>query len=176
MGYDIYYRKPSEGDEGYFRFGAFSMGFYVQLMFDLGMAFEDDPWPEFPKLPDGLDFSAVSAVQYPEDNAKDLAALSKEDKAAATAYLAEIDKTLKAHAADTPGIPVHKFSTNDGWIVLPAEAEAAVRAWDGVCEKRGTEAMVAEITERLGGDRAEHWLRWVEYLRGAVQHDGFEVH
>lgn len=36
--------------------------------------------------------------------------------------------------------------------------------------------MVAEVTERLSGGRAEYWLKWIEYLWGSVECDGFEVH
>lgn len=135
MGYDPYYCKNAEGQGGYLRFGAFTMGFDVELMFDLGMAFQDGPPPRsFPNLPEGLSWEAVYAVKDPEDDPAVLAMLSDEGKPAATACLADVDKALKWHAQEghprhpCPRVPVQRRLDH------PAR-QGAVRVWDWLCEK-----------------------------------------
>ena len=72
-----------------------------------------------------------------------------------------VDAVLSWHGPEMPGIPAHKFWSNDGWIVTPAECQAAVR------------------TGRASPPPAEHagiWERWLDYLDRASHHEGFEVH
>lgn len=165
-----------EAEKSYFRIGAFSMGAYVDLMLRLGMAFADDPHPPFPKPEEcGTDWDAVDAVRYPESY-PDIT-FTDSRLVAALKFSEEVNRVLAWHGrADTPGIPEHKFSSNDGWIVLPAECEAAVRIWQKFAEDESEEKASAVVAESLGEGRMETWAAWIAYLAGAARHDGFEVH
>ena len=68
---------------------------------------------------------------------------------------------LAWHGPEIPGIPEHKFGTNDGWLVTPAECEAAVR----IGRQRSPPAQHADI-----------WADWLDYMDRARTHGGFEVH
>lgn len=74
-------------------------------------------------------------------------------------YEAERDVLLAAHRGECPGIPVHKLCSNDGWLVLPGEITAALAAND-------KHAPPADV---------EWWPEWIDWLRDAIDRDGFEV-
>lgn len=169
-------REVQAVENSYFRLNVFGMGRYRSLMETLGMAFEDDPHPPFPKAEDhGTNYDDVEAVDYPEDHAG--YEWTDERLRAALAYRDAVNAVLTFHGrADTPGIPLHKFGSNDGWIVLPVECEAAVRIWRDFVAKEGDEAAVNFVANSLGDSRSDYWLEWIKYLAGAVRHDGFEVH
>ena len=45
--------------------------------------------------------------------------------------LADIDAwRIASHGGDGPGIPVHKFCSNDGWVVTPLEVRSGVKYAD----------------------------------------------
>ena len=66
-------------------------------------------------------------------------------------------------------IPIMKLSSNDGWVVHPAEIRAAL----------ATNDVLRPITQEELGDPdwwdLERWERWLTFLRGAAEHGGFEV-
>jgi hypothetical protein len=163
-------------ENSYFRLNIFGMGRYRNLMESLGMAFEDDEHPPFPEIEDhGTNWEDVEAVEYPEDHAG--YEWTDERLRAALGYREAVNGVLAFHGkADTPGIPLHKFGSNDGWLVLPVECEAAVRIWRDFVAGEGDEAAVNFVANTLGEDRADYWLEWVKYLAGAARHEGFEVH
>lgn len=169
-------REMDAAENSYFRLNIFGMGRYRNLMETLGMAFEDDPHPPFPKVEDhGTNWDDVEAVDYPEDHAG--YEWTDERLRAALKYREAVNAVLVFHGkADTPGIPLHKFGSNDGWIVLPVECEAAVRIWRDFVAREGEESAVNFVSNALGEGRADYWAEWVKYLAGAVRHDGFEVH
>jgi hypothetical protein len=166
----------SDAEASYFRLNIHGMGRWRDLMERLGMAFEDDPHPPFPKIEDhGTDWDDVEAVGYPEDHAG--YEWTDERLRAALGYREAVNAVLAFHGkADTPGIPLHKFGSNDGWIVLPVECEAAVRTWRDFVAAEGDEAAVNLVGNVLGEGRMDYWLKWIAYLAGAARHDGFEVH
>lgn len=172
---DAALEEMSKAERSHFRLNIHGMGRYRELMFDLGMVFEDEPYPEFPDVEDygttHEDFWAVDDPESPE-----FAALTPERLEKAKAFATAHRNVLAWHGkADTPGIPIHKFGSNDGWVVLPAECEAAVRIWEKFVADRGESAARAHVSIFLNG-RVDYWLRWIEYLRGAAKHGGFEVH
>lgn len=183
-------RARDDAERSYFRLNVWGMGWARGVMAELGMAFEDpSERPEWPKPDDyGTTYDDLEALECPEyfpDKEWNDEALR-----AAVAFKQEQDRILAWHGAEIPGIPLHKFSSNDGWWVLPAEAEAAVRIWKQAYDEMGEEA--ARVTVALGGMRRDRaldaagdskadafwslWLRWVAYLADSVRHDGFEVH
>ena len=158
----------------YFRLNIWGMGRAHDLMAELGMTFADDPHPPWPE-PEayGTTHDLVEAVKYPEYDSG--VTLTEEQREAAGKYLAEHDRILSWHGrTDTPGIPDHKFSSNDGWIVLPAECEAALRIYTAQLKELGEDAMRNLIDNRFGN--RGRWGQWLAYMQGAITHDGFEVH
>lgn len=145
--WSAYYRLK---DPGYFRLSNGGMGRYADAMAELGMAHESTS---------GLDWS--EAPEYPEDDDND-------EKMAA--YTEAMDKYLGGHGtpADKPTIPLHKFSSNDGWFVTPEEIRAALAAWD------------AHDLDGLDQDthatiETDYWGEFIAWLRLAAEHDGFRV-
>ncbi len=162
-------------EKSYFRLNISGMSRFAHLMGDLGMAFEDMPQPAWPEAEDfGLTDEQRWAFEDPEEYPA--ITLTDEHRAAAEKLRAEEIRVLSFHGmADTPGIPFHKFSTNDGWIVLPAECKAAVAIWARYCDEQGGEdKAIASIEGRVY--RTAYWLEWIAFLAGAAKHDGFEVH
>ena len=168
-------REMEAAENSYFRLNIWGMGRYRDLMEKLGMAFEDDPHPDWPKTDDyGTNWEDVEAVEYPEDNAG--YEWTDERRQAALSYYEAHNSLLAFHGkADTPGIPLHKFGSNDGWIVLPVECEAAVRTWQEFVAREGDEAALNFVTNTLGEGRTGYWLEWIKYLAGAARHGGFLV-
>jgi hypothetical protein len=128
---------------------------FCEYMAERGMIFEAGPHPEFPKLDD---WDAYEIWRYPEY--AEGATVSTEQARAFEAYQRELDAVLSWHGPEVPGIPAHKFGTNDGWIVTPAECEAAVR--------------LAAEHEPPATD-ADYWAKWINYLDRASKEGGFEV-
>jgi hypothetical protein len=170
------YAAMNDAERSYFRLNIHGMGRYRNLMEDLGMAFEDDPQPPFPKPEDhGTSWEDIEAAEYPEDHAGFEWTDSR--LVAALKHVEAANAVLAFHGkADTPGIPLHKFGSNDGWIVVPAECEAAVRIWRGFVATEGEDAALNYVANKLGEGNVDYWLKWIAYLAGAARHDGFEVH
>lgn len=144
--WSAYYRLK---DPSYFRLSNGGMGRYADAMAELGMAHESTS---------GLDWS--EAPEYPEDDDND-------EKMAA--YTEAMDNYLGGHGTPAdPTIPLHKFSTNDGWFVTPDEIRAALAAWD------------AHDLDGLDQDthvtiETDYWGEFIAWLRLAAEHDGFRV-
>lgn len=168
------YEAMGDAEKSYFRLNMFGMSRYHGLMGHIGMTFEDpSERPEWPK-PEayGTDDDALEALESPE-YCPDYT-WTDEALRAALKFQEDQNKLLSWHGAEIPGIPDHKFSSNDGWIVLPAECEAAVRIWRQFVADEGEEAALAVVAEHVKD--TGYWLKWIEYLAGAVRRDGFEVH
>lgn len=161
MGYDMYFRGKhfADGDEVYFRLNAWGMARYAGYMADRGMIFEAGEHPPFPKAEDfGLTWEQIEAYRYPEY--AEGVALTDDQRERAAKYQAENDAVLSWHGPEVPGIPAHKFGTNDGWIVTPAECQAAV--------KLGREHPPPEKDP-------DYWAKWLDYMDRASRAGGFEV-
>ncbi|GGL01306.1 hypothetical protein Ppa06_69870 [Planomonospora parontospora subsp. parontospora] len=158
--------------KSYFRLNIFSMGRYRDAMYRLGMAFDDDPRPDWPRANNyGITDEQVWAVESPEDYPEVYAAITSDMMSQILAYQQEHERVLSWHGkTDMPGIPLHKFGSNDGWVVLPAECEAAVRIWRKHHDEHGDVQIQAVLGEDLS-----YWLKWIDFLQGAITHDGFEV-
>ena len=163
MGYDMYFRGKSygDGDEFYFRLNIFGMSRYRSYMTERGMVFDAPEHPPFPEVEAYAvthdDVERVECPEYFQDDAPPGAETTEKVRR----YLAALDDVLAWHGPEIPGIPVHKFGSNDGWIVLPAECAAAVSA-----------ARQYPPPEGAG----DYWDEWIDYLDRASRADGFEVH
>ncbi|WP_146607611.1 hypothetical protein [Spongiactinospora gelatinilytica] len=159
--------------KSYFRLNIWGMARYREVMHQIGMAFQDDPYPAWPKAEDyGITHEQVWAAENPKEHPAEFAAITPEIMDQVLAYQAEQDRVLSWHGKEMPGLPLHKFGSNDGWLVLPVECEAAVRIWR---KQKGLRGEVL-VRDKLGSDDAfAYWLEWIEFLQGAVTHDGFEV-
>lgn len=181
-------REMHRADTNYFRLNISGMSRCCQIMDDAGMLKDGAPnsedWPEFP-LPDehwdavyeafnrhtGADERDTPSWQewYGPDGKYPAANLTDEQWDQARDYVKALIRHLTLHDKDTPGISAHKFGSNDGWIVTPAEIKYALNAWDN-----------------LGGDRRAAILatygnpvwfaEWIDWLRVAEQRSGFAVH
>lgn len=134
----------------YFRLNVWGMSRYAAAMLDLGMAHESRSGIYWSDSPD-----------YPED---------EDNETALAAYREAMDKLTGAHGepADDPTIPLHKFSSNDGWYVTPEEIRAALDAYDSRCSEDLSEATLDLI-------ETDYWGDWIAWLRLAAEHDGFRV-
>lgn len=132
-------------DLSYFRLNIWGMGEYRTSMAKLGMAHNKGDHPRFPDW-------------NPEWN-------EVEDYESLPEYQVYEDLCKKARSASVeyPGIPIWKFCSNDGWIVTPIECMSALKIWE------------AEGCPNPDEGEPEYWLRWIDYLRRASEHGGFEV-
>lgn len=136
MGYDMHFHDQDDyAEPGYFRLNAWGMRWCLGEMAARHMIFDAGRPPEFPDV-------------------ADWEPMTDADRRA-------LDEVLSWHGPEVPGIPAHKFGTNDGWIVTPAECEAALQ----LAEKWPPPAENPEV-----------WKRWLDYLSRAREHQGFEVH
>ena len=165
-------------ERSYFRFNIWGMSMVRQIMYTSGMAFEDDPHPPFPRPEDcGITWDMYHAVEYPDDTNYEEAriAMTPGQHEQAKRMKAEHDAVLMSHIQEVPGIPLHKFGSNDGWIIVPAECDAAVWLWKAYLTNTGEDAARNFVEESFGGRGYGRWLEWVEFIRLASQHGGFEV-
>lgn len=169
-------RLQDEAEQSYFRLNIFGMGRWRNLMYELGMIFDAAEQPEWPDIESfGVTWDDVERVEYADDDFyKDKPPVGAETQEKAKRYIAERDRLLAWHGQEVPGIPAHKFGSNDGWIVLPAECKAALAIYMAKLEEIGRDSMdnLIDNTTRNRG----HWAKWLLYLQGAIAHDGFEVH
>jgi hypothetical protein len=158
MGFDMYFRGKHyhDGPDVCFRFNVFSMAWFCDYMEQRGMIFDAG---KPPPSPDG-DWHLMERWQYPESYG-DEPPLTADQESAAKELRAATDAVLSWHGPEIPGIPMHKFWTNDGWIVTPAECEAAVR----IGRQHPAPA-----------DHEEYWNQWLDYIDRASRAGGFEVH
>ena len=172
MGYDMHFRDNTERDEGYFRLNIWGMSRYREYMAERGMVFDAGQHPDWPDGDEGL-YELADRLRYPEYYT-DKPPLTEDETRRAKEHEAANDAVLSWHGPETPGIPIHKFGSNDGWIVLPVECQAALGIYMAKLEEVGQDAM-ANLIDNKAGNRG-HWAQWLAYLNGAITHDGFEVH
>ena len=160
----------------YFRLNIHGMGLWCDIMAELGMTFSAPDHPEWPEVESyGITDDDVDRVKYPEEYG-DAEPLDEETREKVLRYIAAQDDVLSWHGPEVPGIPEHKFSSNDGWVVLPAECAAALDIYRRKLDEIGEDAMHNFLDNRTGSRGRGRWAQWLAYLNGAITHDGFEVH
>jgi len=171
-------RAWNDAEKSYFRLNVTGMSRVCDLMAKVGMAFNDPTFPGFPQAEEfGITrdqgWAAMAPAEYPDE----YGAMADSERVAGAKFAARWAEVIAWHGAEQPGIPLHKFDSNDGWHVLPAEADAAVRIWQQFVADNGEETAANLVTNTLwDGAMGDHWARWLAYLAGAVRHEGFEVH
>lgn len=85
-------------------------------------------------------------------------------------YMEAKDEWLKKSSDedDVTGIPLHKFSTNEGWIVTQDECIQALSAWDEV-------DLTQLSVEQDKLIRTERWRDFLDFMGWASSNRGFEV-
>jgi len=140
MGFDMRVQNPSGNkDADYFRFNISGMyQFAIPAMQRAGMLVNCELAGEWPKPPE--DFDHVH-----------------EDWDYDPAYIAYVGQQVEA-----PGIPIFKFSSNDGWLVQPDECKSALDQY----RKNGFPKP---------SENRDYWEGWIAFLRHAATHGGFRV-
>jgi len=77
-----------------------------------------------------------------------------------------------AWSPEIPGIPLHKLSSNDGWLVHPIDCLGALHRLD---EFRQVHGDTAALLPSFDGRPVGWWGDWIAYLHLASQHGGFRV-
>ncbi len=150
---DKLYEAMRETERSYFRLNLGGMRMTREAMHALGMLDTED----FPHaFPDPADFGVTAAMwddwtgEPNEETPKEL-----------RTYLEAEQAVTDAQREKPAGIPVHKFGTNDDWLVTPAEIASALERY-------------AQSGEKLPGGLS-WWADWIKYLRYAQDHGGFRV-
>lgn len=78
---------------------------------------------------------------------------------------------------ETPhAIPIHKFGSNDDWIVTPTECTAALTKARSASDRAIRLAFqVSGATDWDPADIARSWQSWLTFIEGAASHGGFSV-
>lgn len=178
MGYDM---STVEGNR-FFRLNVFGMGQYKEAMHALGMLH----WSTGPGYNEWPDLGGNPTEQQWRKHAE--ACLP----------------VLRDHRGGPPGIPSHKLSSNDGWIVTPEECTAAVQAYERATKGQVHQALNESVATEREDDRGmatarlvldkltqagahyeekpdppiedTYWNEWIDYLRTAAKHGGFRVY
>lgn len=156
------WKAYDEADRSYFRLNIWGMSHCRDVMASLGMLTEDEA-PAYPTLDE------FGLTDYPDDPAD----YEGEERAKAEAeltdggrkYIAAVEAALAFEPVPVRGIPVGKFCSNDGWLVTPAQCEAALAAWH---------AQPDATRARIEGE-IEWWASWIAYLTYAKNRGGFRV-
>lgn len=87
-------------------------------------------------------------------------------------YVAAVER-VRAGSVEHPGIPAHKFGSNDGWIVTPLEIKSAMQLYVASCEETGDDPFTW-LPQHADGP-VEWWPEWMGWMAAAADHGGFEV-
>lgn len=182
----------------YFRLNIRGMGYCCDLMDQFDMVYRSESEGEWPDEPVGRDdpWSDRDELEEAGVPVEDWPADLREWQDALT-------YKLSSGVQERPGIALHKFDSNDGWIVTPVECMGAVEQWKRAVlgppqlgsggEDRRVATLLAKATDRAvtpfeseaftakamelmkEHDLPEWWPEWIAFLVGAAQHGGFEV-
>lgn len=149
----------------YFQLNIWGMGRCRDLMYDFDMAYPSEPDGDFPdydgKLDDEqdrLETENVPREQWPAE---------------VLAYAEEHEAYRTSGMQERPGIAMHKFGSNDGWIVTPIECAGAVEQWKRYCLDHDLPLTHLPVDEK---GEVEWWPGWLAFLAGAIDHGGFRVY
>lgn len=172
MGYDCYVRNPREkrpdvdwsneasiadyedwSSRNYFRRNIWGIGHLRDALIEMGMGFDPSPFGvDHPAWPTPQEYGVTDW----NDEGEPVGGRAAEFKAAQ-------EKVLAWHGPEIPGIPVHKFCSNDGWHVTKVECQSAIDLYEFAIRDGKAHP------EAFGED-------FVPFLREAARCDGFEVH
>jgi len=149
--------------KSYFRLNVWGMSACVELMEKIGMVTgQDHPaWPELAAY--GLDAYPDDPEHYEGDERAEAEAKITDQ---GRAYLAAAEAVIAYEPEPIAGIPAHKFYSNDGWLVTPAQCEAALAVWA---------AAAPELQASVTAER-DWWGSWIAFLQHSKDRGGFRVH
>lgn len=158
MGYD--YSFDQKTDDDYFRLNIFGGSRYAGYMVDLGMGFDAGNYPEFPD---------AGQFDLTDDEAYEDVPLADDKSEARKRLEAATEEVRTWHGPEIPGIPTHKVAgSNDGWHILPAECKAALRIYEAL--------EPARIAEVIPAEARDYWDQWIDYIRRAIDYNGFRTY
>lgn len=104
-----------DGEDTYLRRNIFGMGTQLDMLAKYDMVYDSVGYPkvDWPDYPGHEHFNGDGDPVTEAGRVYDMA----------------IAAHLKATYDERPGLPAHKFSTNDGWWVTPAECLSAIQLW-----------------------------------------------
>ena len=142
--------RMSAAEPGHFRLNIWGMGQCRDLMGNFEMIYDSAPDAELGRL--------VNQVQSESDEtAEDL-----------------VDAYVRSGVASRPGIAMHKFYSNDCWVVTPMECVGALTQWRKWCDENDFDAELGVVVPG-GEELPEWWGEWLDYLSSAALHGGFRV-
>lgn len=163
---ETYYNQMDSTNINYFRLNIWGMGQMREDMESLGMlAWHYQGPPEWQPEDFGLTLD-----EWWEDDS---------DEEPADERFAKARKAASEHLSwsppDEPGLPVHKFGSNDGWVVTPLDIEGALALYERAQQDNPeTVAKVRESWAQDGGDN--YFDEWITFLKRAQTHGGFNVY
>lgn len=169
-------------DKEYFRLNNQGMGLYATAMDHLGMLQHGEPRPAWPDADDIQEEEWDALYDLKESRIKALARNaqggavpeaepgSEPVRKALSDYVDAVIGVLLWAPTPVTGINAFKFSSNDGWVVTPAEIHAALETYRG-----HTEDAVQEALGSVGATNLNHWMTWITFLDYAEQQGGFRV-
>lgn len=151
-----------------FRFNIWGMESMRVAMAQLGMLateYSSPTWPE----PEEFNLDQETIWKYDSD---DLDSAPENVRA----FYAKHNAVLAWSPPDEPGLPVHKFGSNDGWVVTPMNARSALVLF--FRKKHADPELVERVRKTWGGgdsDASAYFDEWIDYLTRSLDHGGFEV-
>lgn len=107
----------------YFRLNIWGMARYRDTMEAVGMGYWPEDYPDWPK-PEAFGITGADLDihrGHVEGELTDIQVKGCED------FEREIEYVRSAHPGETPGIPLVKFTSNDGWHVTAVECRSALQ-------------------------------------------------
>lgn len=189
------YDAMMKAQPGYFRLNIWGMLIYRDLLERLEVGYWPDSSPEWPDCPfegqmrvdfwEHDDWDSEQRIEYEAQYPGRLAAFrAHQDQLDAHRAWVPEDATYKAEEGGETrlvwrGINLEKFSSNDGWLVLPEECNAALRIIAAVPPDHLDAELRAAYPDSDKPGVMENirnlWQEWVHFLIGAEHHGGFEV-
>lgn len=183
------YDTAQKLNTNYFRLNIWGMGHYCDVMLDLDICVNlvyRRPWPEYPWKDEENANEIIDAFYEWKDGEPADGELVERWNFIDCVHKLEAHKSWSPYPGVDDRIPIHKFGSNDGWIVTPAECKHAVMIARGSSESRVRDAFVRSYGEDMFSPKSldvieldnvmKYWHEWVEFIERAITHDGFEVH
>lgn len=153
------YARMDRLNTSYFRLNISGMSAMRDDMAKLGMlAYDYEVDYEWPSLED------YGLTEYPDE---------EEDPTEAQQKWIDACKEKRRWSPSEPGLPAHKFGSNDGWIVTPEDCRSALDEYEQARDEKPD--LVKKIREEWVIDGENYFDSWIAFLTRAIDHGGFEV-
>jgi hypothetical protein len=154
---EVAYEALMDSQTNYFRLNIWGMGMCRGFMAERGMVYNGyGGWPSWPDYEEPVQRDGESDENFA------IREQAYEDQ--------HSEATKPVQSYHPPGghtIPAMKFSDNSGWLVTPAECEAALNA---AALYSGGDPVAED------GEVVQWWPSWISYLERAAKRGGFRVY